>query len=1019
MRIRKKVFGLKPPTFFARPRIIYPFPWGISLALPQALESTGQGQLADGRCVVFGGLDNTDFQNTTTLATYVIAANGLSVTRVGDLPFAIQGSRTTLLGDGRVLLVDRGQVATLDPGTLLWTSQPSTSISGDGCCLVTLASGDALLMDGQSTAVQKYTATLNSWSSCAPMLHIHEGGCATALASNEVFINDRATSAIPEVYDVAGNQWHLTENLPSTGNFCQQQVLLPNGKLFTCCSGGTTFGVTTADFFNPSTRTFFPLPSYADEHSADAFSSSTPTAFYVGENRVVIFSNGSPPRVSWFDVGLRQWFGGGFDGNPDYTFNGESLDSPASIFYLGQPGATLGFLIVGHSTQSEGYYTPHSGGWYIERSQAPVNNQRVPTFNGTITVVQGLTPDRAFITWNAASDTITNVRDLNYYACAVQSSGDEDFNDPNNSTLIWSGSLSMEVRGLAASNLYYFEVAVRNMLGKNQPGTIDFQAISPEVTFTPDALTTPLTSGSWSYTASLSQPRSGPAGVYLSDGRYLVWGGLLAVGSTAQLGDIYSQRGLEVVPEVSAPSFVEGAATDASPSFYPQSPLVDGFHLATATGGLDNGLATAVNSTNKYFPYIDTWDQEEEVTTPGQMNEAVFRHAMVQFPVGGLLRMGGITVPGDLSTTTNTVELFTYGVVSLQYVGLTSDFTVGEQVVGIGTGARGKILAINPTIGDPTSGTIDIDPYSDVGFGDGEGLVDTLSGSATATGPSPNSAFISTFMQTWSFVAPMHQVRSQHSAICLNGYVLCVFNVISPFAVGEVLSNSTTTFAATVVSIISSGSNSVLELSNVSADVPLMVSPALPLFLAHITGSHGGEADAANFRIYRSRNVLVVGGKDETGTPLTSAEVYDGIADSWSIILPTPNDAHYLFPLIMRTDGKPLAVGGGTDVVEHYDPDAKTFTETSPLLAAKTEHTAHVFQTGHVGVFGGRELGGVVSNVSLYDPGLDSWSFQASMNEPRARHVSFLMPNNKVLVVGGEDDSANSSDTAEISPAPA
>lgn len=966
---RRKFFGQKP-KLFARPRIVYPFQWGISLSFPKAVDGPGQGQLADGRCLIFGGTDDTDFGESGLLDSYLFAADGRSYTRVGDLPFLINdsgsgGTRTTLLGDGRLLMV-AGNIAgsltaTFDPTSLTWTARTSSSLTTPSG-LVTLSSGNALFIDA-GQGVQEYNKTSNTWSNRASTQRPHSSASTTFLPlTSEVFVCN--FNGAPEVYSTADDAWFDPVNLP--GNFCQTQVLLPSGKLFTATDGGNVFGTTDADVYDPVSRLFTPLPSQDNAHSSGS-GGGPPLGFFLGENRLVTFSAGSAPRISWYDIGLRRWFGGGFDFNPDYTYNGEMIDEPTFVFYLGQPGATLGFLTGGHSTRNFGYFEPHAGGFYVERSQAPVNDDRVPTFNGTITVVQGLTPDRAFVTWDAGSDPLTYAGDLNYYACAVFSSGDEDWTSPVNGTEIWAGSLSMEIQGLTPSSPYFFQIAVRNMLGPNQPGTFGFQDVSAEAAFTPNTILVPLSVGSWVPTVSMDAPRSGPLGAYLSEGRYLVWGGNVDGGGPSFGGNIYSQRGTEVSISSAASAVREGASVDASPREYGVSTIILGLHRATGVGGLDPAGSTSA-TTNKYFPYVEGWDRlEGGDTTPGAMNEAVYRHALVQMPSGGLLRIGGATVAGDPTSTTNTVERFTLGDYTVTYFDLSSPFSVGADAIDLLTGARGRIISDTPGA-FPDEGTLIIEQYSDLSFGGSDTLVDSDGGVAVV-----GTVSITNYSQEWAFVSSMNHRRQLHSATCLSGYSLRVDAASPMFSVGETVTGGSSGASGIVTFAYGSGVAQVLELDYVSTAFT---------FGEPLTGDMGGAGLQNGYDIFSSTNVLVVGGKDEFGTALTNAEIYDSTIDAWGAPI-TTNDTHVSFPMVTRLDRRPLALGGETATCEYYDPPSGAFVTIASLPAAKSQHTAHVFSTKHVGIFGGRSTGSSnlgdslrstwgVSDSDLWAAGTDS-----------------------------------------------
>jgi len=115
---------------------------------------------------------------------------------------------------------------------------------------------------------------------------------------------------------------------------------------------------------------------------------------------------------------------------------------------------------------------------------------------------------------------------------------------------------------------------------------------------------------------------------------------------------------------------------------------------------------------------------------------------------------------------------------------------------------------------------------------------------------------------------------------------------------------------------------------------------------------------------------------------------------------------------------------GGNSALDIFDPQGPDIwsggqvTHGANLPSSRSRHTAHLFADGSVGVFGGQLTGGAATNdVRLYNPGGDTWSHPAGINmtTKRAGHVSFMLPNNTVLVVGGEDDTFTALASAEIS----
>lgn len=131
---------------------------------------------------------------------------------------------------------------------------------------------------------------------------------------------------------------------------------------------------------------------------------------------------------------------------------------------------------------------------------------------------------------------------------------------------------------------------------------------------------------------------------------------------------------------------------------------------------------------------------------------------------------------------------------------------------------------------------------------------------------------------------------------------------------------------------------------------------------------------------------------------------------------------HNDFPMVKLLDDKIMLVGGdvlsGADsLCDIFDPSGDTVAHAADLPNSRTHHTAHVFGSGDVGVFGGQDstTGQATDDVQLYDPIGDSWAIQNSMLTARSHHASILLANNKVLVAGGKDISLSPLSSAEIS----
>jgi hypothetical protein len=111
-------------------------------------------------------------------------------------------------------------------------------------------------------------------------------------------------------------------------------------------------------------------------------------------------------------------------------------------------------------------------------------------------------------------------------------------------------------------------------------------------------------------------------------------------------------------------------------------------------------------------------------------------------------------------------------------------------------------------------------------------------------------------------------------------------------------------------------------------------------------------------------------------------------------------------------NGKVLVVGGynanDTDVpradlatAELYDPATGTWTSTGSLTDRRRNHTATLLPNGKVLVVGGNQFAFDLASAELYDPATGTWTPTGSLSIKRRSHTATLLPNGKVLVAGG------------------
>lgn len=162
--------------------------------------------------------------------------------------------------------------------------------------------------------------------------------------------------------------------------------------------------------------------------------------------------------------------------------------------------------------------------------------------------------------------------------------------------------------------------------------------------------------------------------------------------------------------------------------------------------------------------------------------------------------------------------------------------------------------------------------------------------------------------------------------------------------------------------------------------------------------------------------VLVTGGV-EFGNPdtlrfdhLKETEIFDPRAEEWQSASDM-NEASESQAIIALQDGRVMVVNGGIGGAEIYDPAADSWTLTSDTADGWTPLTPVVVELpdGRVLVAGGwsvsefDEIDEPEQTAQIYDPAADAWESTEPLNEPRMSHTLTLLPDGRVIAVGGMD----------------
>jgi N-acetylneuraminic acid mutarotase len=178
---------------------------------------------------------------------------------------------------------------------------------------------------------------------------------------------------------------------------------------------------------------------------------------------------------------------------------------------------------------------------------------------------------------------------------------------------------------------------------------------------------------------------------------------------------------------------------------------------------------------------------------------------------------------------------------------------------------------------------------------------------------------------------------------------------------------------------------------------------AVPSALADTQGTWSGTGSMSTVRAYHTATrlpngkVLVAGGTSDGGiSGLTSSELYDPQTGIWSSTGAMAT-SRYNHTATLLPNGKVLVAGGFNDAInqgnldtaELYDPQAGTWSSTTSMRLARHEHRAVLLPNGKVMVMGGSLGGGdPTDQAEIYDPQTGLWDSTTSMATKRYEHTA-------------------------------
>lgn len=153
-------------------------------------------------------------------------------------------------------------------------------------------------------------------------------------------------------------------------------------------------------------------------------------------------------------------------------------------------------------------------------------------------------------------------------------------------------------------------------------------------------------------------------------------------------------------------------------------------------------------------------------------------------------------------------------------------------------------------------------------------------------------------------------------------------------------------------------------------------------------------------------HVYVIGGYTDSGSLVSTVEVYDPSLDSWSEVASVPDRLHHANAAVY--DGKIYVLGYlgqafapvGRCFV--YDPDADDWTELGSMPGGRERGSSAIATIGDKIYVAGGLSQGAVDDVSSYDPETDSWTELTAAPRP-FDHAGYGAIDGKLVVAGGRD----------------
>ena len=947
----------------------------LGLAVNLTYNGSPNAPVNVGSYTVIGTISDPYYQGSTT-NTLVISKGTAAVTLVGSLSYTYDGTAkslsatTTPPGLTVNLTYNGSSSAPINAGSY---TVVGTVIDGNylGSATSTLAITKATATGALGNLSQVYDGTAKSVSTTTtpPGLTVsvtYNGSPAAPIAVGNYIvlgtINDQnyQGSAGINALQIIPNPSFLTNSPMGTARSAHTATLLPNGKVLV--AGGTSYDASHVTFtYLRSVEQYDPATGAWTASASLITGRQNHTATLLPNGKVLV--------------------AGGYDG--------------------------------GNGLASAELYDPATGTWMAAAAMLGSGGAGATATllqNGKVLVVGG-----SFYT--PSGGTGHGYWDYRRYVSLY---------DPSNGT--WAGSQLTTARSShTATLLPNGKVLVAGGLN----GTYSSGLASAEI-YDP-------TTGTWTPTGSLTAARSAHSAALLPNGKVLVAGG----------GNTISLSSAELYNPATGTWTATGAMTDARQNH--TATLLNNGNVLVAAGYNGSYLARV----ELYSPTTGTWTPAGALTTTrsshtatlllggkvlfagGNSSASVFPYpwtalSSTELYVGrtAIVTMGNLSQGYDGTPKTVSVTTTPPGLtVNLTYNGSSSaPINVGSYTV-IGTVTDGSYQgsATNTLVISKGTATVAFGNLSQVYDGTAKSVSATttppgLTVSLTYNGASNAPISAGSYTVIGTVTDGSYQGGATNTLVISKATATVTLGNLTQMYDGTAKSVSTTTTPlGLTLNLTYDGSPSapinegnytvvgtVIDLNyQGSATNILSVILEAPAFIT--TGPMSNARCGHTATLLPNGKVLAAGGAGYDGNPLSSAELYDPVAATWTATgaMTTSRAGH---AAVLLSSGKVLVVGGSGGAgsgylssAELYDPGSGRWTATGAQPTAGWDPRATLLSSGEVLVAGGRISSApfYLSSGEIYNPITGAWMVVGSMAQARYRHTATLLRNGKALVAGG------------------